>query len=176
MEYNELLAKEQGNLTHLLDKVTYDCEEYFKFVGVLGGEENVDCSTMFRPHHYGLGGKCFPNIGFTNLSMLDLNFELTYYPEGMHLNPKIANQYALQYGTYAIYIMNYEDNLYGYDYDDLTPVGVSALTTLKLKKKTGDHKNQHRYTDAPSCRDNLTYNYRECSRYTWLNKLKIDIQ
>ena len=164
MEYTELLAREQGNITHLLDKVTYDCEEYFKFLGVLGGEETVNCPTMFRPHHYGLGGKCFPNTGFTNLSELDLNFGLTYYPDSVNLNPKIANQFALQYGTYSIYIMDYEDNLYGYDYDDITPVGVAAFTTLKLNKITRDYKNRHRYIEVPSCTDNSTYNYRECSR------------
>ena len=136
-EFDEKLAEENGNVTHLLDKATHECEDYFKYKGLQDKDEtSANCSTIFRTHHYGLGGKCFLSKPFANLSQRDLTFQLTNYPDSLNLNKNIAEESSLKFGTYSIYFMNHPDDLYNYDYNDITPVSVNEFTYIMLTRIT----------------------------------------
>ena len=124
----------------------------------------MTCSNTFQPPHYGLGGKCFPNVGITPLSKRDLSFTLKDFPNSLNLNHNIAPEDAMAYGTYSVGLMTHAKDFYSQDYIDLTPVATNDMTYLMLTRQTNDYTNADRYIDAPFCEKNRSYDWEECSR------------
>ena len=163
-EFYEELAKENGNLTGLLDKVTYDCEDYFRYNPLLEpGKANISCSETFRPHHYGIGGKCFPSIKFTNLSGRDLQFTLYQKEDVANLSRHFAAKNARRFAGYTVNFMNHENDLYNLDYVDLTPVKNDRYNFIMLTRVEHDHTKENRYIDNHTCVKDL-YTSDDCSR------------
>ena len=159
-EYERHLSSVDYNITHLLDMVTLDLEDYATFK-----EEDADkFRKIFKTHYYSLGGKCFPSHGqlsdFQEVN-LDMNIELN---RSRHLLKEVASWDANHYSNLKLHILEREDSFYGFKYSDMITLKPNSETDVSLFKETKDQTNMHRLYEEPFCNNNPDYWHSNCVR------------
>ena len=184
-EYERHLSRVDNNITHLLDMVTLDLEEYIAFE-----EERNKFFNTFKPHYYSLGGKCFPSHGQLS-DFLEFSLEMRVeVNRSRHLLKDIASWDAYHYSNIKLHIMESEDSFYAVKYSDLITLKHNSAIDTSLFKEMLDITNMHRVFEESFCNDSPGYWRSNCVRYvillftlylplvyvTYINKQLISLQ
>ena len=104
-EYANLLANFDHNLTHLLDMVTLDWEDYLSY------EEDKFMKTV-NSHHYAIGGKCFPiHIQIKDFEAITLDLKVEQ-DRSTHLMKELASWESYHYTNLLFQLLDAEDDFY----------------------------------------------------------------
>ena len=165
-EFNTLLNDVGRDYTKLLDLVTHDCKDYF----VANAEKDI-CGNHFRQHYYGIGGKCFPNIGHLKNMNEDFRFTLNASASRyINLSDNIAPVDAKVYTNIKFMVLENSGTLYN-TYNDLITLNMQQLTILRIEKITQDRRAMNRIIEHPKCNASSNYSFYECGRYLFINKI-----
>ena len=159
MDYENLLARFDHNVTHLLDMVTLDLEDYRAF-----GDDKLLEYFKSQHHHYSIGGKCFP--GQANLKdddILDLTIEVENN-RTRHLLKDIASWNSYHYSNIFFQILDSKNNFHGSVYDDLIALKPKMQTGIRIVKQTRVWTNKNRVFEEIECNISTNHHNFECKR------------
>ena len=149
-EYATLLAKSNDNLTHLLDMVTLDLEDYLS-------DEKDKVMKAFNSHHYAIGGKCFAaHTHLNDFETIILEFEVEK-DKSRHLIKELASWDSYHYTNIFFQLLDAEDNFYAHIYSEMIPLKPNMETSARITKHTMDRTNMNRVFEDKKC--NISSNY-----------------